>query len=208
LTQTIDNDFPLPPSDLDNRSLPISHFAEGKILFRIHETDYHPVFFGRSLPHRFDAPVSYGVLYAGIDKHVALRETIFRDRLENLMLDRNQLSGRIAQHSISDLVANRALKLVKAYDDDLLLIGATNSISREDERSYTQKWSRALWQHPDFVDGIIYRSHLDENRLCVALYSDRVDGVLFHQAKEKLSSNHFIPTLIEIINGYGIGTIS
>jgi hypothetical protein len=64
-----------------------------------------------------------------------------------------------------------------------------------------------LWQHPDFVDGIIYRSRLDENRFCVALYSDRIDGILFHQAKEELSSEHFNPILMEIIDTYGIGLI-
>jgi hypothetical protein len=207
LIQTIDNDLPLPPSDLNNRLLPIQTFAEGSILFRIHNTDYHPVFFGKSLPHRFDAPIPYGVLYAGIDRHVALRETIFRGELDNLIIARNNLSGMLAQQSISCLSANRVLKLVQAYDDGLPQIGASDGISREDERSYTQKWSLALWQHPDFVDGIMYRSRLDENRFCVALYSDRIDGVLFHQAKEELSSEHFTPILMEVINTYSIGLI-
>jgi RES domain len=208
LIQTTDEDLPLPPSDLDSRLLTIQPFAEESILFRIHKTDRHPIFFGRSLPHRFDAPISYGVLYAGIDEHVALRETIFRGELENMILDRNQLSGRTAQQSISRLVANRVLKLVKAYDDGLSEIGATDSISREDERSYTQKWSLALWKHPDLVDGIMYRSRLDRSRFCVALYSDRVDRLLFHQAIEELSSGSFNPRLMEIIDTYGIGLIS
>ena len=33
-----------------------------------------------------------------------------------------------------------------------------------------QRWSRALWEHPQQPDGIIYRSRHDPSKVCAALF--------------------------------------
>jgi RES domain len=204
LIETTEREWPLPSRDLDQNPLPIETLPEGNPLFRISKTDRStPIFFGQRQPHRFD--VSVGVMYAGLDEHIAFRETILHGRkiVKRLDVDKDERCGLLAQSSISRFFFDRELKLVQAYDDGLLEIGANDNISREDSRLYTQQWSKAFWEHPDRVDGIIYRSRWDENRFCVALYSDRVAGVLSIDSPEPLLGENFRPMLVSITRTYG-----
>lgn len=45
---------PEPPNDLNTRTLPILELNSS--LWRIHQSCYHPLYFGRSGENRFDAP--------------------------------------------------------------------------------------------------------------------------------------------------------
>ena len=42
-------------------------------------------------------------------------------------------------------------------------------------------WSRALWEHGDQPDGILYRSRYDDSALCVAVYDRAKDGLAMVQ---------------------------
>lgn len=201
MIETTEQEWPLPSGDLNPT---IETLPEGKPLFRISKTDRStPIFFGQRQPHRFD--VSVGVMYAGLDEHIAFRETILHGReiVKRLDLDKDERCGLLAQSSISRFAFDRELKLVQAYGDGLLKIGANSNISREDSRLYTQQWSKAFWEHRDRVDGIIYCSRWDENRFCVALYSDRVAGVLSIDHSEPLLGEDFRHTLVDIARTYG-----
>lgn len=168
-------------------------------MFRIHETAYSPIFFGLSLPHRFDAPKQYGTLYAGIDRHVAFLEVIHGQVIDGL-IDRD---GRIANYSIFQLTINRPLNLFRASGSNLERMGANSGIFATKNRWITQQWSLAFWQHPAKVDGIIYPSCHDNERFCVALFSDRTNKVLTVQNTEEILSDNFSDRLTEISDTYG-----
>lgn len=192
-------DHPLPPADFPNREIEIVTINSPTVLFRIHETAYSPIFFGLPSPHRFDAPKQYGVIYAGVDEYVAFLETI-RGQVRNGLLDRN---GRIAEYSISELTISRSICLVKASGANLERMGANSGIFATKNRQITQQWSLACWQHPQKFDGIIYPSCHDNERFCVALYSDRVDGILAIQSTLEILSDGFSDRLTEITITYG-----
>lgn len=192
-------DHPLPPANFQDRQIEIVTINPPTVLFRIHETAYSPIFFGLPSPHRFDAPKQYGVIYAGIDEYVAFLETI-RGQVRNGLLDRN---GRISEYSISQLTISRSIRLVKASGSNLERMGANSGIFATKNRQITQQWSLACWQHPQNVDGIIYPSCHDNERFCVALYSDRVDGILAIQSTSEILSNGFSDRLTEITMTYG-----
>jgi RES domain len=192
-------EHPLPPADFHNREIEFVTLTPETLLFRIHQTDYSPIFFGLPSPHRFDAPKQYGVIYAGIDEHVAFLETI-RGQVSNGLLDRN---GRISEYSISELTTTRSIRLVKASGANLERMGANSGIFATKNRQITQQWSLACWQHPQGFDGIIYPSCHDNERFCVALYSDRIDGILSIQSTSEILSDSFRDRLTEITRTYG-----
>jgi hypothetical protein len=198
-------DWPLPSEDLDTVSLPIELLSQGSGLYRIAKTEYSsPVFFGPPFPNRFD--VAVGVMYTALDHFAAFRESVLHGEIDLQQIDLTRLSGMLAKNSISYILFNRELRLVKAYDDGLQVIGANHNLSRasRDRRSYTQIWSKSLWKHPDQVDGIIYRSHYDKNRFCVALYADRMRETLRVESTEPLSGQVFQPMLKMIMKNYNL----
>jgi hypothetical protein len=67
---------PEPPPDLQSRPLPLRSFRTA--WFRIHDSTYGPLYFGRTGDHRFDAPHprKYGVLYVAAEIECAFLETL------------------------------------------------------------------------------------------------------------------------------------
>ncbi len=59
------------------------------------------------------------------------------------------------------------------------------------------------YPYPQRFDGIIYPSCHDNERFCVALYSDRVDGVFSIQSTIEILSDSFSDRLTEITRTYG-----
>jgi hypothetical protein len=209
-----DANRPEPTEELKARALFVEILPQGTPLLRVQPTLYqNSIFFGKPLLNRFDSPRRFGVLYTGIDKFVAFRETLFHGERDNLMLTKNKegifTKSRLNDSSMVKLLANRELRLVKAYnsngDNALAENGIDESISKSVDRDYTQMWSLFYWEHDDRADGIIYRSHLDPSRLCVALYSDRVEYVLFVEPIDKLIGDGFQDDLGQIIDNYKIG---
>jgi hypothetical protein len=192
------SDHPLPPTDLNSRELQIEILASSSLLFRIHQSVYSPIFFGQSLPHRFDAPKQYGILYAGMTAQVAFLETM-RGRVAGGWIDRNSLT----ESSISQLAINRSLKLIRASGSNLERIGANSGIFSTKNRLVTQQWSLAFWHHPIQADGIMYPSCHDNEQFCVALYSDRLQGVIDIHSIMELLSPGFSDHLTEITETYG-----
>ena len=199
-------DHPLPPDNFNKRNISVQTLEVPTILSRIYLTKdpetskpYSPIFFGASLPNRFDAPKQYGVLYAGMDEEVAFLE-IFRGKVKSGFLYRD---GALSAYSISRLEIDRPLKLFRASGSNLERMGANSGIFATKNRWITQQWSLAFWQHPAKVDGIIYPSCHDNERFCVALFSDRINEALAVQSTEEILSDSFSDRLTEITDTYG-----
>jgi hypothetical protein len=156
-----------PPPDLAARRLCIVEL--NKTLFRSHHVDKHPEFFGRTGRFRFDAPDgSYGVMYASLDPHGAFVESIIKSP-DNHVITTTELKRR----SLAELRPKRTLSLIDiTTSGSLLRIGADAQLFCGDPKN-AQLWSKALHDHPDHADGILYPSKLDPARSSVALFQDR-----------------------------------
>lgn len=155
---------PEPSKRFHSITLPISEID--RKWYRSHPTRRGAVHFGRSRAYRFDAPNGeYGVLYAGGDPHVAFIESFQIAGIHPVVTE-----SKLRERSLSLIRIGRPLRLVNLADSGALTrIGAD---ARVFTASYTvsQRWSRAIHNHPERPDGILYRPRHDPARLAVALF--------------------------------------
>ena len=164
-----DGAAPLPPDWLDSISLPIIRIAAKSDLYRVHNKNHGPVFFGpgagKAPVHRFDpASGTFGVLYAAPYPEAAMIETLLRNP-QRLTVDYKAIDGR----ALSVLKAGRDIRLVQAYGDGLSKLGTTAALSTGRYEACAL-WSDALHRHPDAPDGIVFASRHNPDELCVALF--------------------------------------
>lgn len=150
--------LPDPPSDLENRTIPILEFSG--VIFRTHSVRRSPIYFGRSGANRFDAPDrSFGVMYAGRDSYCAFIET-FAHAAGTRIITTSELEKK----ALSELKGERPLRLVDlTHSGALVRIGADSRLFSS-EHSIAQRWSTALHRHPITADGLLYPSRLDPHR--------------------------------------------
>jgi len=158
---------PEPPPDLHARSLPLRSIRTA--WFRIHDLSYDPIFFGRTGNHRFDAPHprKYGVLYLGADVDCAFIETLGHETGKNVIAEAELMSRGLARVRVRG-----GLRLVDLTAQGLAQIGADNHLGTG-PIAVSQRWSRALYRHPEQPDGICFRSRHNPELLCAAIF-DRV----------------------------------
>ena len=190
---------PLPPEDFNDRSLPIRHFSGP--WYRIHPAEYGPLFFGTLPNNRFNAPDGeFGVLYVGWDPHCAFIETF-----GSVTGTRLVATSELEKRSISAIASNKDLVLLDLTGSGLARLGADNRLC-DGPHEISQAWSRAIWGHPDGVDGIVFRARHDPERLSIALYNR--PGLEEHLAIKGTVSCFdpvFHATLAEILDVYGFG---
>jgi hypothetical protein len=169
----MDSRPPDPPQDLHSRSLPLEILNVGQTIYRIHSTTKDPKFFGNSGDWRFDAPdASYGTLYAGLSAEVAFAETLLRGT--GSLVAQSELKAR----SLCRFTVMRDLRLVRLYGPSMSSIDATAAITAG-HYAPSQRWSQAIWLHPESPDGILYRATHDNDKLALVLFDraqDRIDG--------------------------------
>ena len=188
---------PLPPADLATRELPIEEVPIGATFVRIHRTTLGALHFGVSGDNRFDDPDKrYGVCYAARSLQGAFAETCLRE-VGARLVPLTRLAGR----SATTLTAGSVLRLVELHGTGLARLGATAAVS-SGTYDVAQPWSRALYTHPDAVDGIVYRSNHDNSELCVALF-DRCQAGLAEGARHELLADR--AALGRVLDAYKVG---
>ena len=157
--------FPLPPYDFSQRQLPVIE-TPGPWL-RLNKTGHlSSLHFDRSGSGRFDGPnQGYGLLYVG-DEYSTFIECFGRtfDGAVTVTALRNRNLFRIR--------SDRTLLLADLTGPALVRIGIDARISSGDYE-YCRTWGQAIWEHPQGVDGIRYRSRHDDSVYSVGLF-DRV----------------------------------
>jgi RES domain len=159
---------PSPPAWLASKSLPIETIRSDRWLYRVHSED--PIFFGpppgTGPIYRFDSPDrAYGAMYVGLELESALVETLLRNP-ELQIVSQSEVDRR----RWSRVRGSRNLRMAKLYGNGLSAMGATAEVSTG-RYGLSRKWSKAIWDHPDSVDGLLYRSKHDNDRLCAAIFS-------------------------------------
>jgi hypothetical protein len=161
--------LPDPPHDLDGRDLELVKVSGS--LFRIHTLKNEPLYFRKNNPtptdlgYRFDDPKGkFGVLYAARKKDGAFAEVFLRE-LPSRLIDLDEVIAR----SLSELHLS-PLWCVDLTGSILRSLSCDNRIATDVNYEQTQKWSRALHDHPARPDGLIYLSRHDPQFDCLAIF--------------------------------------
>ena len=105
---------------------------------------------------------------------------------------------------IAEVGLNRPLQLVDLRGSGLKGIGADGRLIVGGDYSMARRWSKALHDHPQEIDGIWYRARNDPDRLSVAVYN-RAAGVLEMVMEWKLASSAGLQRVLPIIDYYEFG---
>jgi hypothetical protein len=174
--------LPEPPSDLNQRDLQLVKVTGS--LFRIHTLKDNPIYFRKIVPlspnlgYRFDDPQGkFGVLYAARKQNGAFAEVFLRE-LASRLIDLDE----VIQRGLSELHLS-PLRCVDLTGNVLRSLACDNRIATDINYEQTQKWSRALHDHPAQPDGLIYLSRHDPQFHCLAI---------FERAKKKIRTG--VPT--------------
>lgn len=190
---------PDPPADFQSRILPVV-MSTGPF-FRLNSIR-HPsaLYFDRSGEGRFDGQgQGFGILYVGEDEYVPFIESFGRVHGKQIVEERI-----LKQRYLARFDADRLLQLVDLTGSGLVKIGAD---ARLTSGSYeiARRWAKAIFEHPQGVDGVKYFSRLDNTRACFGLF-DRISSHLQETNLGTLLDNH-ATLLAQILDHYGYGLI-
>ena len=191
---------PGPPDNLATVELPITR--RSRQWFRAHRCRREPLFFGRTGRSRYDDPEStFGVLYVAADLEGAFIEGCLHDAAVGTTTP--LLSERfLRKRCVSKIGFAARLKLVDLSGPGLAAIGADARLCVGDYR-IAQRWSRALWSHPQRPDGILYLSRHNPSIVCAAVF-DRAPTAAAAKLGSFLGARlmHETGTLLD---AYGVG---
>jgi hypothetical protein len=184
------------------KRLPLSRVRVGACFMRIHARTRNALWLGpaagRSAIHRFDDPgTRFRVCYLATAIETCFAETFLRNPPVRI-LSLEDLGGR----SIAAIEVRRELRLVPIHGPGLVRLGVTSEIASGSDYAASQLWSRALWQHLDKPDGILYRSRHDDSALCVAVYNRAKDGLVVIR-DDALTDD--AQRLARVLKRYGVG---
>ncbi|MFK3891364.1 RES family NAD+ phosphorylase [Sphingomonas sp. NPDC079357] len=160
------------------RGRPVTDVSEGETLYRVHAGDREARFYGkRDATWRWDDPQGdYGVLYLGLTRDGPFAETMLRRPAQKAVV-----WGEIAKRRFARFRTAELLRLADVHGKGLGWEGVTvgEVAADHDGKTYpgayamTQAISATVHATTD-LDGIAYRSRLDPDQLCVALF-ERAD---------------------------------
>ncbi|HEX5165057.1 MAG TPA: RES family NAD+ phosphorylase [Thermomicrobiales bacterium] len=180
---------------MERYELPIREVAND--WFRVHQTRRGPVYFGTSGNNRFDAPdAEFGVMYVGLDAHCAIVETVGFSAFGRLIA-----ASSVAHLSLARIETARLLRLVDLTADGLIRLGADARLTTG-QYTVSQRWSRAIWHHPERPDGVLYRSRHDPSRLSAALFDRVADSVVLTRS-DAFTSASMQQSLRDVFATYG-----
>lgn len=138
-------------------------------LWRISRHALDAPFLGRSGAHRFDDPYrQFGVSYLALSLIGAVSETLLHDRVPvrgRFYIDREAFEASRVHRYAGD-----PLRLADFTSPRARALGITLEASSEMPYNRTQRWSRAIHDHPGTPDGILYFSRNAMTQKAVALF--------------------------------------
>jgi hypothetical protein len=171
-----------PPADIASRKLPLVRLS-GQI-YRVHQSKYSALFFGKDGSCRFDDPLKkYGVLYASLKPDAAFAEVFLR-RLDQILIEEQSIWER----SLAT-IRLESLTFVDLTGDGLRRISCDNRISTELPYGTSSLWSRALFEHPRKPAGIVYRSRHNPKLKCLAVFSTHSNKLKLVNSTNLLSTS-------------------
>ena len=107
---------------------------------------------------------------------------------------------------MTEVINNRALSLVDLTGKGLTFLDADGRLLTGSD-DISQKWPKALQDHPENPDGIYYRSRHDPSRFCLALYQVQTNSILQAINTYDFMSDEYVDRLATILDEYQYGLI-
>lgn len=164
----------LPPPDANFPTLPLQvDLHDPSVLYRVSTHNTGEPYFGRSRGNRFDDPSAkkasrFGTCYLGFDLTVAIAESLLHDATPKNGRFEVPVSEIDARYVFR--FAGPELRLANLTGTILLALGGSGEISGTTNYTLTHKWARAVYDHPEQVDGFLYMSRRVNDRLAVVLF--------------------------------------
>lgn len=192
-------EHPDSPPDFMTRTLPI--ISSAGPWYRLNPAHHScALYFDRSGEGRFDGPdQGYGILYVGEDVYASFIECYGRVHGE-----RGVAESALKQRNLIRIRSKHSLSLVDITGSGLVKLGADARLTSGEYRK-ARRWAKAIWEHPQQVDGFRYRSRHDNNRICCGLFNRVRD----HLGEENLGNlvDHNAKLLTEILAEYDYGLL-
>jgi hypothetical protein len=184
------------------KRLPLTRAPAGTRWMRIHPRRKSALWFGPAsggpAVHRFDDPLRrFRLCYFGTTTEVCFAETFLRNPPVGILA-----FDDLAARAVATVELRRELRLVPLHGPGLARLGTTAAPASGSDYVLSQEWSRALWEHADAPDGVVYRPRHDDSALCVAIY-DRAKDSLAVIADSPLMSDPKV--LAKLLKRYDVG---
>jgi RES domain len=190
---------PLPPEDFNSRELPTST-SQGT-WYRLNALDFaSSLYFDRTGKGRFDSPAQgYGILYVGADVYASWIECYGRTHGAKGVSE-----SVLRQRNLYAISCQRELVFADLTGSSLVKMGADARLS---SGAYTvaRVWAQAIYDHPQGVDGIRYRSRHDDERYCYGIFDRCATEIQEQNLGNLLTSNPKL--LAEILDYYDYGLL-
>ena len=190
---------PLPPEDFKTRELPI--VSSQGTWYRLNASEFSSsLYFDRTGKGRFDSPAQgYGILYVGADVYASWIECYGRSHGVKGV---SELGLR--QRNLYAINSSRPLVFADLTGSSLVKMGADARLS---SGAYTvaRQWAQAIYNHPQRVDGMRYRSRHDDERYCYGIFDRCVQDIQEQNLGNLLTSNPRL--LAEILDYYDYGLL-
>ncbi len=160
---------PLPPDDFNDKQLPTSEYSQP--WYRLNRASYDSaIYFDRSGRGRFDSPqANYGILYAAKHERGAFIETFGRT-----LGVRTVSQIALQQRNLFRIESVRPLVIVDVWGVNLTKLGCDARVS-SGAYEVSRAWARAIYNHPQKVDGICYHSRHDDTEICCGLFARTIE---------------------------------
>jgi hypothetical protein len=193
------------PVDIAGR-LTVRTLRAGGILHRAHGVGAGVIFFGpgegKAPRYRFDSPDgSYGVCYLGLSEEAAFVEGVVHQPVPRRLFSEASLSAR----AIATVRIEESIRAVRLYGKYLIGNGADAAVVHGDDYAgLSRPWSRAIHDHQDGVDGILYSARHDDSVQALALF-DRASHKIQAVSSHPLSGSDL--RTLRLLDRYGIGLL-
>jgi RES domain len=155
---------PAPPKNFQARGLPT--ISSQGTWYRLNAKEFSSsLYFDRTGKGRFDSPAQgYGILYVGEDVYASWIECYGRSHGA-----RGVSETTLRQRDLYEIESQRPLIFADVTGSGLVKLGADARLS---SGAYTtaRQWAQAIYDHPQKVDGIRYRSRHDDARYCYGIF--------------------------------------
>jgi len=137
-------------------------------------------------------------MYVAETPEGAFVETCIRERPGGNLFSLSYFEER----KLTEISFSCSLRLVDLTGPGLSLLGVDNRLTSGSYRR-AQRWSRALWSHPDRPDGILYCSRFNPSLHSIALF-DRAASGLSTKDYGALADPRNLKFLGEMLNRYSL----
>jgi len=119
-------------------------------------------------PRRLVEANRFGVFYLGSSLKVCFLEAVLRDQRDGVVGDYLMAESELDTRNYAEIEPKAHLKLIDLTGDGPVRMGIPSDVARASNQVLARRWSLAIYQHPEHVDGILYPSRLNgETNLAV-----------------------------------------